>query len=212
MGLIYTAFMNYIWFFLIFISIVVGAINGKLEDVVNAIMTGAQNSIQIVISIMGIMAFWLGIMKIAEKSGIVEFISKLLKPAAKWLFPEIPEDSKAIGDVAMNFSANALGLANAATPIGIKAMEEFQKLNKDKTSASNPMCVFLAMNTAGFQLVPATAIAILAANGAKNPTEIIVPTLIVTSITFTLAVLMAKVMQRFYPPQPEKVEEETKDA
>lgn len=193
--------MNFIWFFIIFISIVVGAITGRLNDVVNSILTGAQTSIQIVISIMGIMAFWLGIMKIAEKSGIVEFISKLLKPVAKWLFPEIPENNKAIGDVAMNFSANALGLANAATPIGIKAMEEMQKLNIDKNSASNPMCTFLAMNTAGFQLVPATAIAILAANGAKNPTEIIIPTVIVTSITFILAVTLAKIMQKFYPPQ-----------
>lgn len=193
--------MNFIWFFIIFTSIVVGAMTGKLNDVVNSILTGAQASIQIVISIMGIMAFWLGIMKIAEKSGIVEFISKLLKPIAKWLFPEIPENNKAIGDVAMNFSANALGLANAATPIGIKAMEEFQKLNIDKNSASNPMCTFLAMNTSGFQLVPATAIAILAANGAKNPTEIIIPTMIVTSITFIMAVSLAKIMQKVYPPQ-----------
>ncbi len=193
--------MNFIWFFIIFISIVVGALKGKLNDVVNAIMTGAQTSIEIILSIMGIMIFWLGIMKIAEKSGIVEFISKLLRPVAKWLFPEIPENNKAIGDIAMNFSANALGLANAATPIGIRAMEHLQKINIDKNSASNPMCTFLAMNTAGFQLVPATAIAVLAANGSENPTEIIVPTLIVTSITFTLAVLLAKILQKVYPPQ-----------
>ncbi len=200
--------MNFIWFLIIFISILVGAINNKLDDVVNAILTGAQTSIEIVISIMGIMVFWLGIMKIAEKSGIVEFLSTLLKPIAKWLFPEIPENNKAIGDVAMNFSANALGLANAATPIGIRAMEELQKLNKDKNSASDPMCTFLAMNTAGFQLVPATAIAILAANGAKNPTEIIIPTLIVTSIAFTSAILMAKLLKRIFPPQQQETKEE----
>lgn len=201
--------MNFIWFLIIFISIVVGAMTGRLNDVVNSILTGAQTSIEIVISIMGIMVFWLGIMKIAEKSGIVEFISKLLKPIAKWLFPEIPENNKAIGDIAMNFSANALGLANAATPIGIKAMEEMQKINIDKNSASNPMCTFLAMNTSGFQLVPATAIAILAANGAKNPTEIIIPTIIVTSITFSLAVTLAKIMQKAYPPQiPQELEAE----
>lgn len=199
--------MNFIWFFIIFISIIVGAFTGKLNDVVNAILTGAQNSIQIVISIMGIMVFWLGIMKIAEKSGIVEFVSKLLKPIAKFLFPEIPDNNKAIGDIAMNFSANALGLANAATPIGIKAMEELQKLNKDKNSASDPMCTFLAMNTAGFQLIPATVIAILAANGAKNPTEIIAPTLIVTSIAFISAIIMAKVLKRIFPPQ-QAIEEE----
>lgn len=204
--------MNFIWFFIIFISILIGAMTGKLNDVVNSILTGAEASIQIVISIMGIMAFWLGIMKIAEKSGIVNFISKILKPIAKWLFPEIPENNKAIGDVAMNFSANALGLANAATPIGIKAMEEMQKLNIDKNSASNPMCTFLAMNTSGFQLVPATAIAVLAANGAKNPTEIIIPTIIVTSITFIMAVSLAKIMQKFYPPQiAQPIMEEAED-
>ena len=198
--------MNFIWFFIIFISIIVGAINGKLGEVVNAILTGAQTSIDIVLSIMGIMAFWLGIMKIAEKSGIVELISKILKPVAKWLFPELPENNKAVGDIAMNFSANALGLANAATPIGIRAMEELQKLNKDKNSASDPMCTFLAMNTAGFQLVPATAIAILAAVGAKNPTEIIIPTLIVTSIAFISAVLMAKILKRIFPSQKAQAE------
>lgn len=193
--------MNYIWFFLIFISIVVGAFTGKLSDVVNSILTGAQSSIQIVISIMGVMVFWLGIMKIAEKSGIVEFISKLLKPVARWLFPEIPEDNRAIADIAMNFSANALGLANAATPIGIKAMEELQEQNIDKSSASDPMCTFLAMNTAGFQLVPATAIAVLAANGSKTPTDIIVPTIIVTGITFIFAVCTAKLLKKIFPPQ-----------
>lgn len=193
--------MNYIWFLLIALSIVVGAFTGKLPDVVNAILTGAQSSIQIVISIMGVMIFWLGIMKIAEKSGIVEFISKLLKPIAKWLFPEVPPENQAIGDIAMNFSANALGLANAATPIGIKAMEELQKINKDKTSASDAMCTFLGMNTAGFQLIPATAIAVLAANGSKSPTEIVIPTIIVTSITFIVAVTTAKLLKRVFPPQ-----------
>lgn len=199
--LIYTFFMNYIWFFLIASSVIVGAFTGKLSAVVNSILTGAETSIQIVISIMGVMVFWLGIMKIAEKSGIVEFISKLLKPIAKWLFPEVPSENEAIGDIAMNFSANALGLANAATPIGIKAMEELQKLNKDKNSASDAMCTFLGMNTAGFQLVPATAIAVLAANGSNNPTEIIIPTIIVTGITFIVAVSTAKLLKRVFKPQ-----------
>lgn len=193
--------MNYIWYFLIVTSIIVGAYTGRLSDVVNSILTGAQSAIQVIIAITGIMVFWLGIMRIAQKSGIVEFISKLLKPVAKWLFPEIPPENEAIGDIAMNFSANALGLANAATPIGIRAMEEMQKLNKDKNSASDAMCTFLGMNTAGFQLVPATAIAVLAANGSKNPTEIIIPTIIVTSITFIVAVSTAKLLKRVFPPQ-----------
>ena len=169
--------MNYIFYFLIVISIIAGAINGKLTDVVNAILSGAELSVKVAFSLIGIMAFWLGMMKIAEKSGLVEIIAKIIKPVTKHLFKEVPEESQAIGDIAMNFSANALGLANAATPIGIKAMKELQKLNKNKKSASNAMCMLLAMNTAGFQLIPATVIAVLIGVGYKNPTEIIAPTL-----------------------------------
>ncbi|HIS88393.1 TPA: hypothetical protein IAA87_03080 [Candidatus Avigastranaerophilus faecigallinarum] len=193
--------MNYIWYFLIVISIIFGAVNGKLNDVANAIFSGTELAVKIILTLLGIMTFWLGIMKIAEKSGIVEFLSKILNPIAQKIFPEIPKDSPIIGDVAMNFSANALGLANAATPIGIKAIEGMQELNKDKESASNSMCTLLAMNTAGFQLIPATVIAILAANGCNNPTEIIIPTLIVTSTAFISAIIIAKLFKRVFPPQ-----------
>lgn len=193
--------MNYIWYFLIVISIIFGAVNGKLNDVANAIFSGTELAVKIILTLLGIMTFWLGIMKIAEKSGIVEFLSKILNPIAQKIFPEIPKDSPIIGDVAMNFSANALGLANAATPIGIKAIEGMQELNKDKESASNSMCTLLAMNTAGFQLIPATVIAILAANGCNNPTEIIIPTLIVTSTAFISAIIIAKLFKRIFPSQ-----------
>lgn len=187
--------MNYIFYFLIVFSIVIGAINGKLQDVINAIMSGAELSVKIAFSLIGIMAFWLGIMKIAEKSGLVQLISKFIKPITKKLFNEIPEDSPAVGDIAMNFTANAFGLANAATPFGIRAMEELQNINIKKDTASNSMCLFLAMNTAGFQLIPATVIAILVGIGYKNPTEIIAPTLLVTSIAFVSAITMAKFAQ-----------------
>lgn len=193
--------MNYIFYFLIVISIIAGAINGKLPDVVNSILTGAELSVKVAFSLIGIMAFWLGIMKIAEKCGLIEIIAKLIKPITKKLFNEIPEDSPAIGDIAMSISANAFGLSNAATPIGIKAMEELQKHNVDKKSASNAMCMLLAMSTAGFQLVPATVIAILIGIGYKNPTEIIAPTLLVTSIAFVSAIVLAKTFQRFWTPQ-----------
>ena len=153
--------MNYIFYFLIVISIIAGAINGRLNEVVNSILTGAELSVKVAFSLIGIMAFWLGMMEIAKKSGLVELISKIIKPITKKLFNEIPEDSPAVGDIAMSFTANAFGLTNAATPIGIKAMEELQKHNTDKKSASNAMCMFLAMNTAGFQLIPATVIAVL---------------------------------------------------
>jgi len=195
--------MNYIWYSLIVISIIFGAINGTLNEVANAIFSGTQLAIKIVLTLLGIMTFWLGIMKIAEKSGLVEFLSKILNPVAERIFPEIPKDSPIIGDIAMNFSANALGLANAATPIGIKAIQGMQELNKDKNSASDSMCTLLAMNTAGFQLIPATVIAILAANGSTNPTEIILPTLIVTSTAFISAIIIAKLFKKISPPQKE---------
>lgn len=200
--------MNYIFYFLIVISIICGAINGKLTDVVNSILTGAELSVKVAFSLIGIMAFWLGMMKIADKCGLIKFIAKVIKPITKRLFNEIPEDSPAIGDIAMTFTANAFGLANAATPIGIKAMEELQKHNTDKTSASNAMCMFLAMSTAGFQLIPATVIAILIGIGYKNPTEIIAPTLLVTSIAFICAIILAKVFQKLWIPQKEKPTED----
>ena len=193
--------MNYIFYFLIVLSVIAGAVNGKLSDVVNSILTGAELSVKVAFSLIGIMAFWTGMMKIAEKSGLIEIIAKIIKPVTKRLFNELPENSSAAGDIAMSFSANAFGLTNAATPIGIKAMEEMQKYNIDKKSASNSMCMFLAMNTAGFQLIPATVIAVLTGAGYKNPTVIIVPALIVTTIAFISAVILAKIFQRFWAEQ-----------
>lgn len=187
--------MNYIFYFLIVFSIIVGTINGTLQNVVNSIMSGAELSVKIAISLIGIMAFWLGIMRIAQKSGLIAWISKILNPITKYLFNEIPQDSPAIGDIAMNFSANAFGLSNAATPFGIKAMEELQKINPQKNTASNSMCLFLGMNTAGFQLIPTTVLAVLVGIGYKNPTEIIAPTLLVTTIAFISAIIIAKIGQ-----------------
>ena len=196
--------MNYIWFFIVLISIVIGSINGKLDDVVNSMLSGAQKSIEVTLYLMGIMAFWLGIMKIAEKSGCIKFLAKLIKPILIKLFPDLKDNNSVIGNIALNFTANAFGLSNAATPIGIKAMEEMQKENKDKKSASNSMCTLLAMNTAGFQLIPATVIAILVANGDKNPTNIILPTLIVTSVSFIFAIIIVKILEKVWTPQKEE--------
>ncbi|HIT92734.1 MAG TPA: hypothetical protein IAD11_07440 [Candidatus Stercorousia faecigallinarum] len=199
--------MNYIFYILIVVSIIFGAINGTLTDVVNSILTGAELSVKVAFSLIGIMAFWLGMMKIADKSGIIKFIAKIIKPVTKKLFNEIPENSPAIGDIAMAFTANAFGLANAATPIGIKAMEELQKHNKDKYSASNAMCMFLAMSTAGFQVIPATVIAVLIGIGYKNPTEIIAPTLLVTSTAFLSAIVIATAFQKIWKPQKSSKED-----
>lgn len=204
--------MNYIFYFLIVISILIGAINGKLQYVVNAIMSGAELSVKIAFSLIGIMAFWLGMMRIAEKSGLIAFIAKLIRPVTKFLFNELPPESPAHGDIAMNFTANAFGLANAATPFGIRAMEQLQRENKDKNTASNAMCMFLGMNTAGFQLIPTTVLAILVGIGYKNPTEIIAPTLLVTLIAFISAIILSKIFQKIYPEQINIKTKEKSDA
>ncbi len=193
--------MNYIFYGLILFSIIFGAISGRLNDVVNAILSGAELSVKVAFSLIGIMAFWLGIMKIAQECGLVKILAKFLTPITKILFSDVKSDNEAIGDIAMNFTANALGLSNAATPIGIKAMQELQEVNKDKNSASDAMCMFLAMNTAGFQIVPATVIAILVSVGYKNPTEIILPVLIVTSIAFISAIIIALIFKNLWRGQ-----------
>lgn len=201
--------MNYIFYFLIVSSIIFGVINHRTQDVVNAILSGADLSVKIAFSLIGIMAFWLGIMRIAEKSGLVKILAKLINPITKRLFNELPEDNPAVGNIALSFSANALGLTNAATPIGLRVMEELQAQNKDKKSASNSMCLFLAMNTAGFQIIPATVIAILVAIGSKNPTEIILPTMIVTSTAFISAIIVAKILQKLWTPQINNTDNES---
>ena len=201
--------MNYIFYFLIVSSIIFGVINHRTQDVVNAILSGADLSVKIAFSLIGIMAFWLGIMRIAEKSGLVKILAKLINPITKRLFNELPEDNQAVGNIALSFSANALGLTNAATPIGLRVMEELQAQNKDKKSASNSMCLFLAMNTAGFQIIPATVIAILVAVGSKNPTEIILPTMIVTSTAFISAIIVAKILQKLWTPQINNTDNES---
>ena len=190
--------MNYIFFALIAISIIVGIFNNTLNEVVNAMLSACNTAVKISFSLIGIMAFWLGIMRIAEKSGLVQVLSKLLNPIAKILFKDVKKDSPVVGDITMSVTANALGLTNAATPIGLKVMKELQEDNKNKDTATDSMCMFLGMNTAGFQIIPATVIAVLVGVGAKNPSEIILPTLIVTTISFLVAIITALIFRKIW--------------
>ena len=190
--------MNYIFFLLIFVSLIAGIVNHRLSDVVNAMLTSCNTAVEIAFSLIGIMAFWLGIMRIAEKSGLVQLISKLLYPITRFLFKDIKKDSPTTGDITMSIAANTLGLTNAATPIGLKVMKELQEDNPNKDEATDSMCMFLGMNTAGFQIIPATVIAILVGVGAKNPTEIILPTLIVTTLSFIVAIITAIILRKIW--------------
>lgn len=191
--------MNYVFVLLILISILSGALTGRLDEVTAAMLVSCKKAVEVSISLIGIMAFWLGIVKIAQKSGLIELISKIISPLLGLIFNELPKNSPAFSNIALNITANALGLANAATPFGIKAMKELKKESgENKDIASDSMCMFLIMNTAGFQLVPAAVLGILIAAGAKNPTEIIIPTFIVTLSAFIFAIIIAKIFAKFW--------------
>ena len=190
--------MNYVFLILIAGSLIIGIFNGTLGEVTNSMLSACDTAVRIAFALIGIMAFWLGMMRIAEKSGLVALISKLIEPLAKILFKDKGDNENVTGDIAMSISANALGLTNAATPIGLKVMKELQENNPDKESATDSMCMFLGMNTAGFQIIPATVIAVLFGAGAKNPTEIILPTLIVTTLSFLTAIFTALLLRKIW--------------
>ncbi|AFS77200.1 spore maturation protein A [Gottschalkia acidurici 9a] len=188
--------INYIWFFLILISIVVSALNGKLDVINQSIMTDAQEGVTFGISLIGIMAMWMGLIKIAEKSGLLRTIGKIITPITSFLFPNIPKNHPAMSSIVMNMVTNMFGAGNSATAIGIKAMEEMNTLNRDKRKATNDMCMFLVINMSSIQLIPITVLKLRADAGSANPTEIIGTTLIATLVSTVIGVLTAKILQR----------------
>jgi spore maturation protein A len=194
--------LNYIWFGLMDIALVVAAIQGTADAVTKAAVESASSSVQIAIGLIGIMTLWLGIMRVAEAAGLVSLVGRALRPLIRWLFPDVPPEHPAAGAVVLALAANVLGLNNAATPLGIKAMEELQTLNPDKDVATNAMVTFMAVTTSGVQLVPATMIGVLAAAGSTVPTAIIAPTVAATFIGTVAAVATARLLQRFYPSAP----------
>jgi spore maturation protein A len=191
--------LNYIWFGLMAIAVVVAAFNGTAEAVTKGAVDSAKTAVEIAIGLVGVMTLWLGIMRIAEAAGLVTILGRALRPVLRWLFPGVPTDHPAAGSIVMAMAANMLGLNNAATPLGIKAMEELQELNDQKDTATDAQVTFMALNTSGVQLVPATMIGILAAAGSQNPTAIISTSLVATGIGTVAAVIAAKLLQRFYP-------------
>lgn len=182
--------LNYIWVGMLILGIIVGVINGRIDEVTKAIVNSSQNAIELSIGLLGIMCLWTGLMGIAERSRIIEAIAKSLRPIIKFLFPEIPKNHPAAGAIVMNLAANFFGLGNAATPLGIKAMKELQKLNKHKDTSTNSMSTFLVLNTCCVQFIPATIIAVRASAGSENPAEII-GTIWVTTICATIVGVIA---------------------
>lgn len=190
--------LNYIWFGLMAVALVVAAFNGTAEAVTKGAVDSAKTAVEIAIGLVGVMTLWLGIMRIAEAAGLVALLGRLLRPLLRWLFPDVPADHPASGAIVLSLAANMLGLNNAATPLGIKAMEELQTLNPDKDVATNAQVTLMALNTSGVQLIPATMIGVLAAAGSTNPTAIISTSLVATFTGCVAAVLAARILQRFY--------------
>lgn len=182
--------VNIIWVAMTIIGIVFALVNGTINEVNEAIFKGATEAVTICIGLISVLVFWLGLMRIAQEAGLLEKLSKLFRPIVRRLFPEVPVEHPAMGYMLSNMIANMFGLGNAATPMGIKAMEQLRELNGGKTSASRSMITFLAINTASVTLIPTTVISIRMTYESASPTEIVGPTLIVTVASAIGAVLI----------------------
>jgi len=187
-----TAAINAIWLYLIVVSIIAAAYTGTMEDVGKASFESAKNAVTLALGLIGAMALWLGIMKVAEAAGLMKAFTKAIRPVMHWLFPEVPPDHPAMSAMIMNISANMLGLGSAATPMGLKAMAELDKLNPEKGTATDAMCLFLAINTSSVTLLPLGVITIRAAAGAASPGSIIIPGLCASICSTAAAIFTAK--------------------
>ena len=190
--------LNYLWLALVTLAVLIGGATGRLADVTSGAFQMADTAVmKIALPLAGIMALWLGVMRLAERSGLVQQLARALRAPMRWLFPEVPADHPAMGSMLMNMAANMLGLANAATPLGLRAMRDLESLNKFPGTATNAMCTFLAINTSSIQLLPTTAIAILAAQHSKDPTAIVGTALLATICSTVAGIAAVKWLQRW---------------
>lgn len=193
--------MNYLWAGMILTGIIFGAFNGKMPDITNAALDSAKEAVTLCITMMGVMSFWVGIMEIATRAGIIEMASKKMRPLIRFLFPRIPAGHKANEHITTNFIANFLGLGWAATPAGLRAMTELKNLEEERRTvprgtASNEMCTFLIMNISSLQLIPVTVIAYRSQYGSVNPTAIVGSGIIATTISTLIAIIFCKLADR----------------
>ncbi len=203
-------FMNYLWAGMMLVSIVYGAFFGTIPEVTQAAIDSSKEAVTLCIAMLGILSFWMGLMKIAEVSGLVRSMTRGIQPALSWLFPGIPREHPAMEHIAVNCIANILGLGWAATPAGLKAMEELAGLEEERRElrrsglvptmqrgvASNEMCTFLILNISSLQLIPVNIIAYRSQYGSVNPTAIVGPAIMATAVSTAVAVVFCKVMDR----------------
>ncbi len=190
--------VNYIWAFLIVVGTVVGIATGRADAVSQAALDGAKDAALLCVSLIGAYILWLGVLNVAKEAGLVDAIARRMRGIIRWLFPSVPPGGAASGFITLNIVANMLGMGNAATPFGLKAMKELQDINPDKTRASDAMCMFLVVNASSVQLLPLTVIALRSAAGSASPGDIIITALLATTVTTTVGITAAKIMRRLY--------------
>jgi spore maturation protein A len=194
--------LTWIWIGLVLASVVVGAVNGRLDAVTRAAFDMAETGVTIALGLVGVMALWLGLMRVAEKAGVIQALAWLLKPVFRRLFPGIPDGHPALGSILLNISASWLGLGNAATPLGLKAMEQLQELNPRPDTATDSQVTFLAINTASITIVPTTIIAVRTAAGSAQPAEIVGTTILASFAATIVAILASRLLARLFPLKP----------
>ncbi|SHK07592.1 spore maturation protein A [Hathewaya proteolytica DSM 3090] len=188
--------INLIWCILVVLGIVIGILTGRGDVITNVVMSSAKSTVVLVFELVGIMCLWCGLIRILTESGAMKFISKLLQPVLKLLFKKEGRSEKAMEAMVMNLTANSMGISNAATPAGIKAMEEMQKLNEDKDSASNDMILFLVLNATCIQFIPSTIISVRAACNSSNPAIIMLPAILSTALAAISGVFFCKILEK----------------
>lgn len=190
--------INIIWFFLLIVGIIFGLITGNGEIISKAVISSTEASVKLIIGLIGMMSLWCGIMKIAQKSGMTDKIATVLKPILNLIFKDVSKNKNAMGSILLNLTSNMLGLSNAATPFGVKAMEELQKVNPNKDTATDDMALFLVLNAACIQLIPTSVISMRAACGSNNPGIIIVPAIITTGVAAIMGIIYCKILQKIF--------------
>ncbi len=195
--------MSLVWVLLVALSVAVAAATGRMEALTPAVVESAGRAVTLSIGLAGLMALWLGLMRVAEEAGLVRLLGRAARPVLRRLFPEVPPEHPALGAMVMNVAANVLGLGNAATPFGLKAMAALEELNPHKGTASDAQALFCALNTASVQLVPASVIALRAAAGARQPADILGATLVASLCATAVALTAARLLRHLYPRPPE---------
>lgn len=191
--------LNHLWLGMLVVAVLVGGFTGHLKETADGAIESAKAAVTLALGLVGVMTLWLGLMRLAERAGLVSVLARALRPLLRWLFPEVPADHPAMGSMVMNIAANVLGLNNAATPLGLRAMRDLETLNPQPGTATNAMCTFLAINTGSVQLISVNAIAVLAAAGSRNPTAIVGTTLVATFFSSVAGLVAVKVLERFSP-------------